>query len=221
MELTGIFNIKLEHQVLGAMVNNQLKELDYEIFTPKTIRFIDITHPAGMRMYQRSLFFLLHKAVGDILPGCKVRIEHSVSKGFYCEIDGFEQPLDLPLVFSICDKMREVVAADIPFRRDKILTTDAVKLFEDLGYTEQAKLFDTRPKLYTSIYYLGDLPGYFFGNLVPSTGYLKVFDLVKYYQGMLLRIPKRSKPDEVEDVVIQNKMFDIFQEYRTGLIFWG
>ena len=105
MELTGIFNIKLEHQVLGAMVNNQLKELDYEIFTPKTIRFIDITHPAGMRMYQRSLFFLMHKAVGDILPGCKVRIEHSVSKGFYCEIDGFEQPLDLPLVFSICDKM--------------------------------------------------------------------------------------------------------------------
>jgi len=214
MELIGVFDIKLEQQVLGAMVNNQLKELDYEIYTPKTIRFIDITHPAGMRMYQRSLFFLLQKAVGDILPGCKVRIEHSVSKGFYCEIDGYEQPLDLPLVFSICDKMREVVAADLPFRRDKILTTDAVKLFEGLGYTEQAKLFDTRPKLYTSVYHLGDLPGYFFGSLVPSTGYLKVFDLVKYYQGMLLRIPKRSKPDEVEDVVIQNKMFDIFQEYK-------
>ncbi|HDP75006.1 MAG TPA: nucleoside kinase [Bacteroidales bacterium] len=221
LEISKIFEIKSDYQILGAMVNNQLKELEYEIYTPKTIRYIDITHPAGMRMYQRSLFFLLQKAVREIVPGAKVRIEHSVSKGFYCEIDGCGLPLELPLIFNICDRMREIVAADLPFRRDKVLTSDAIKLFRELGYEDKARLFETRPTLYTSVYYLGDMADYFFGSLVPSTGYLKVFDLTKYYDGMLLRVPKRFKPDEVEDVVIQNKMFEIFQEYKDWLEILG
>ena len=220
-DIARIFDIKLKHQILGAMVNNQIKELDYEVFTPKTIRFIDITHQAGMRMYQRSLFFVLQKAVRDIIPNSKVRIEHSVSKGFYCEIDGCNQSLELPLIFTICDKMREIIAADLPFRRDKVLTTDAVKIFRDSGYHDKAKLFITRPKLYTSVYYLSDISDYFFGSLVPSTGYLKVFDLVKYYDGMLLRIPKRFNPGEVEDLILQNKMFDIFQEYKNWVEILG
>lgn len=221
IEIARIFDIKLPHRILGAMVNNQLKELDYEVYTPKTIRFIDISHPAGMRMYQRSLFFLLQKAVRDIIPGAKVRIEHSVSRGFYCEIDGCNEPLELPLIFNICDRMRELVAADLPFRRDKVLAVDAISLFKSLGYHDKAKLFETRPTLYTSVYHLGDMADHFFGSLVPSTGYLDVFDLVKYYDGMLLRVPKRFKPDEVEDVVIQNKMFDIFQEYKNWVEILG
>ncbi len=220
-EIAEEFGVKLNQPILGAMVNNQLKELSYEVYSPKTILFIDITHQAGMRMYQRSLFFVLQKAVRDTIPGSKVRIEHSVSKGFYCEIDGCELPLELPLIFNICDRMREIIAADISFRRDKVLTTDVVELFENLGYTDKARLFRTRPKLYTSVYYLGDMADYFFGCLVPSTGYLKTFDLVKYYQGMLLRIPKMAKPDEVEDIEIQNKMFEIFQEYKDWVDILG
>lgn len=213
-EIAVEFNVKLNNPIIGAMVNNTLKELSYEVYSPKTINFIDISHPAGMRMYQRSLFFVLQKAVKDLIPGSSIRIEHSVSKGFYCEIDGCNQALELPLIFNIGDRMRELVAADIAFRRDKVLTKDVVALFENSGHLEKAKLFRTRPKLYTSVYYLGDTADYFFGGLVPSTGFLKVFDLVKYYKGMLLRIPKRSKPDEVEDIEIQTKMFDIFQEYK-------
>ncbi|MHC1702660.1 MAG: nucleoside kinase [Tenuifilaceae bacterium] len=213
-EIAAEFNVNLKHTILGAMVNNSLKELSYEVYSPKTIYFIDITHPAGMRMYQRSLFFVLQKAVKDLIPGSNVRIEHSVSKGFYCEIEGCNQPLELPLIFNIGDRMRDIIASDIPFTRDKVLTTEVVTMFEGFGYHEKAKLFRTRPKLYTSVYWLSDTADYFFGGLVPSTGYLKVFDLVKYFQGMLLRIPKRFKPDEVEDIEIQNKMFEIFQEYK-------
>lgn len=214
LEVAKAFDVKLKQPILGAMINNELKELDYQVFTPKSIRFLDITHSAGMRMYQRSLFFILQKAVSDLVPGGKVRIEHSVSKGFYCEIDGLDDPLELPLIFAIGDRMREIVADDLPMRRDKVLTKDVVKLFRDQGKYEKASLFETRSTLYTSVYYLNDTADYFFGCLVPSTGYLKVFDLVKYYQGMLLMVPKRSKPEEMEDIVLQNKMFDIFQEYR-------
>lgn len=217
LELAQIFDIKLEHQILGAMVNNQLKELDYEVYSPKTIRFIDITHPAGMRMYHNSLFFVLQKATDDIIPGARVRVEHSISKGFYCEIDGYEDDIELPLIFKIGDRMREIVAANLPIRRDKMLNADAIELFTKNGYTEKAKLFNIRPKLYTSVYYLNDAVNYFFNCLVPRTGYLKVFDLVKYYKGMLLRIPKQSNPSEIEDLILQDKMFEIFQEYKD----WG
>lgn len=220
-EIAEEFKINLHHPILGAMVNNTLKELTYEVYSPKTIFFIDITHPAGMRMYQRSLFFVLQKAVKDIVPGSNVRIEHSVSKGFYCEIEGCNQSLELPLIFSIGDRMKEIIAEDLPFKREKVLSSDVVKMFERFGYHEKAKLFITRPKLYTSVYYLGDTADYFFGSLVPSTGYLKVFDLVKYYQGMLLRVPKRSLPTEVEDIEIQNKMFEIFQEYKDWVNILG
>lgn len=214
LEVAKAFDVRLANPILGAMVNNELKELDYEIFTPKTIRFIDITHPAGMRMYQRSLFFVMQKAVKDIVPGGAVRIEHSVSKGFYCEVDGLEEELELPIIFKIGDRMREIVAQDLPIRRDKVLTKDVVELFQKSGQKEKASLFETRSTLYTSVYNINDTVDYFYGCLVPSTGYLKKFDLVKYYQGMLLMVPKRIKPDEMEDIVLQNKMFEIFQEYK-------
>lgn len=214
LEIAKEFGVELKHQILGAMVNNELKELNYEVYTPKSIMFIDITHPAGMGMYQRSLFFVLQKAVNEVLPGKSISIGHSISKGFYCEIQGMPLPLELPLIFSIGEKMREIVAKDLPIWREKVLTEDAVKIFNKSGHTDRAELFKTRATLYTSVYYINGMADYFFGCLVPSTGYLKVFDLVKYYQGMLLMIPKRSQPTEVEDIILQNKMFDIFQEYK-------
>lgn len=221
LEISQAVGINLKYPVLGAMVNNELKELDYCVYTPKSIFFVDITHPAGMRMYQRSLFFLLQKAVKDLIPGGRVRFEHSVSRGFYCEIDGCDEPLELPLIFNIGDRMREIVAQNLPFRRDKVLTADVVSLFRSMGYEDKASLFETRATLYTSVYYLNDTADYFFGCLVPSTGYLKHFDLVKYYQGMLLMVPKRSNPEELEDIVLQNKMFDIFQEYKEWVDILG
>lgn len=220
-EVSKEFTLDLKYPILGAMINNEIKELDYEVYSPKSIRFFDISHPAGMRMYQRSLFFVLQKAVSDVIPGARVQIEHSVSKGFYCDIEGMNESIEYPLIFSIGDRMREIVAENLPIRRDKILTKDVVKMFMDKGQTEKASLFDNRATMYTSVYHINNTTDYFYGCLVPSTGYLQAFDLVKYYQGMLLMVPKRSKPEEMEDIVIQNKMFDIFQEYKEWVEILG
>ncbi len=209
--------IQSKHPILGAFVNNKLKELSYNIYKPKTIEFIDISHPDGMRMYVRSLSFVLQKAASEILPGRKLKIEHSISKGFFCEFEGMEKTLEIDTVFAIGNRMRELVAQNIPFTRDEILSTEAIQLFEESGLTEKALLFKSRPQLYTSVYKLQETIDYFFGFLVPSTGYLKVFDLVKYYDGMLLIVPKLETPDECEDIVIQDKLFDVFQEYQN----WG
>ena len=217
MEIIEDQNIKLEHTILAALVNNEIEELNYQIFKPKTIEFIDITNKDGWRMYMRSLFFILIKAVKDLYPEKKVKIEHSVSKGYYCDIDGVEKENLLQITSDIENRMRQIIADDLPFERKELLVEDAVKIFKRNKFDEKVLLFETCPQFYTSVYYLDECVDYFYGYLVPSTAYIKVFDLVNYFDGMLLRVPNREKPDELQPIVQQNKMFEIFREYKT----WG
>jgi uridine kinase len=209
--------IELEYPVLGAMVNNQLEELHYEIYKPKTIEFIDITHTDGRRMYVRSLSFILIKAVKELYPDKKVKIEHSISKGYYCEIEGVKQEDLLQTTSDVENKMRQIIEKDITFERKEILAEEALAIFKKNNFNEKHLLFKTCPQFYTSVYYLDNCIDYFYGYLVPSTGYIKVFDLVNYFEGMLLRLPRRSRPDELQPIVQQNKMFEIFREFKT----WG
>ncbi len=202
-----------EIPVLGAMVNHELKELSYEIYKPKTIKFIDIRSRDGMRMYIRSLTFVLLKSVRDLYPEASLHFEHSISKGFFCQIENIN--LDLQIISSsIRSRMQEIINDDIPFVRTEMLTEDAIALFESKGFTEKARLFRSRTKLYTSVYHLDNQIDYFYGHLVPSSGYLQVFDLAAYKNGMLLRIPKRNQPDVLEKIISQEKMFDVFQEHK-------
>ncbi len=221
LEIAKDQNISLANPILGALVNNEVRELDYHVFNPKQILFFDLSSPAGMRMYQRSLFFVLEKAVRDVLPGKRLSVEHSVSKGFYCEIEGFEGSIPLSLAFTLGDRMREIIARDIPFTSEKMATTEVIKYFDNQGYAEKSMLLKTRPRLYTTVYRLDDRMDYFYGCMVPSSGYLKKFDLVKYYDGLLLMVPKRSNPSEMEDLILQDKMFDIFREYKAWVEILG
>ena len=205
-----------QQAIYAAFVNNKLKELDFSVYNPYTVEFIGFLHPDGKRMYERSLSFVLNKAVGDVLPGKLLKIEHSISKGYYCEIEGV-QSVSEQQVSDISRRMREIVEMDLPFTREHILTEEAVKLFENLGYKERSQLFMTRAHLYSSVYWLHGMPDYFYGCLLPSTGYLKVFDIVKYYDGMLLRVPRSDKSNEVDDIVRQDKLFDVLHEFKR----WG
>lgn len=198
----------------GAYVNNKLKELNYEIYKPKQIEFINITHPDGMRMYVRSLSYVLQKAVKDLFPKAVLKIQHSVSNGFYCELENIDDGFDIQLVLDIRKQMREIIDQDILFKRMVILTQEAVEIFRKNNFPEKAELFKTRSKLYTSVYQLNGDHDYYYGYLVPSTGFLQVFDLVKYYEGMLLMIPKSTNPDKLEELVLQDQMFRIFQEHK-------
>jgi len=215
-ELAQQAGVSLKHPILGAFVNNKLKELSYKLYSPKTVRFIDISHPSGRRMYERSLFFVLNKAIKEVLPSKQLRIEHSISKGFYCEIEGMEG-VDLEIVMAILDRMKEIIEADLPFKRVKMLTEEAIPLFEKEGMQQKVKLLKTKPKLYTSVYALNGTIDYYYEELVPSTGYLSNFDLVKYFEGMLLMTPKKENPEKLEDIILQNKMFDVFQEQKDWL----
>ncbi|MDR1226633.1 MAG: nucleoside kinase [Prevotellaceae bacterium] len=214
------FKVKTKFDTLAAIVDNQLKELWFEVFSPHNVRFIDIRHPDGMRTYQRSLTYLLQKAVRDVLPNLTLIVEHSVSKGLYCELAG-NGPIEITTAGTIAEHMRKLVEQDLPFEKTKIPTPEAIKIFKEQGYTEKALLQETRGRLYTSVYYLDGYPDHFYGPLVPSTGYLKNFGIIPYFQGILLMFPQANNFNLLEEVVVQKKMFDIFREHKNWVAILG
>lgn len=212
-EISPLLNMK----VLGAMVNNKLKELTYEIYKPKNIKFIDYTHHAGRRMYMRSLTFILYKAVQEVFPNAGFRVEHSISNGEYCRLTNKNTILTEEGVQQIKARMQSIVEANMPFERNEIETEKAIELFESQGLTEKTKLLRTRGYLYTSVYKIGTTVDYFYGFLLPSTGLVDIFNLQHYHNGMLLLAPNKKDPSVVETILEQEKMLQIFSEYKR----WG
>lgn len=200
------------HPFLAAYVNNSIRELDARIIEPSSVRFIDITHFEGSRVYQRTLFLALHKAVRDLYPQGRFRITHSVSRGFYCEIEGVTSTPEI--VAAIKQRLDEIIAADLPIVRHKLLKDEVLDIYRRLGFQDKIDIISSRPHLYVTVYTLDDMAGYFYGALAPSTGYLHLYDLRVYYGGIYIAVPSRTAPDSFEPMVPQDKMFDVFQEYR-------
>lgn len=211
-QVAEMLAIKNEYPFLAAYVNNKLKELNYCIYRPVSIRFIDITHFAGMRVYQRTLFFILQKAVYDLYPNRKLYIKNSVSKGFYCEIEG-KDDLSGEEVERLEERMRLIVDQRIPIVRNKMLMSEAEELYRKWNMDDKISLLHTRPHLYVTIYNLANLVGYFYGTLAVSTHFIQRFALHKYYKGFHVSVPQRTDPSQLENMVSQDKMFDIFNEY--------
>jgi uridine kinase len=205
---------QLSSSVLAATVNNELKELSYELYNPKIVEFIDIAYPDGMRTYIRSLTFLLQVAVKHVVPNYRLSVQHSVSKGLYCEITNGKQIPEIADINEIQAYMKDLIAKDLSFTKTKMPTDKAIELFRSCGYKEKALLLETRGKCFTSVYWLNDIPDHFYGPLAHSTGCLKNFGLTTYYQGILLMFPKPDKPDTLQEYVIQNKMLQIFREHK-------
>lgn len=117
--------------------------------------------------------------------------------------------------------MQEIIAENISYHRIECHTAEAVRVFSERGMNDKVRLLETSGSLYTYYYTLGDTVDYYYGNLLPSTGYIKLFDIVKYYDGLLLRIPNKENPDVLEEVVKQEKMLDVFKEYLNWSYIMG
>lgn len=215
-DIEDILHLKNPRRFIAAYVNNKLKELYYEVYKPKSVRFIDITHFEGMRIYQRTLFFILVKAVKDIFPEGAVHIEHSVARGYYGTIKGID-PLNGEMVARIKSRMLEVVRQDVPIVKDSVPVEEAIHIFEQAKFHDKVGLLKSRPHKYISIYWLAEVPGYFYGKLAPSTGYVELFDLELYDTGFYLAVPKRSNPQELEEMIPHEKMFEVFSLHRQWM----
>ncbi|WP_295916125.1 nucleoside kinase, partial [uncultured Alistipes sp.] len=206
---------------LAAYVNNRIKELYYKIYTPVTVRFVDITTFAGIRVYQRTSWFILQKAVRDLFPGQTLHIRHSMGQnGFYCEVEGIDE-FTPEQTAALAGRMRELVAQDLPICRSKVLTSEVRARYAEQGFDDKIALLDTRPRLYSDLYTLGDTEGYFYGALAPSTGFVRLFAIEPYYNGFYIALPLRTAPERLNTNVHQEKMFDIFREYQSWVKIMG
>ena len=214
-DLIKEYDIRLETEVLGALVNNKVRDLTYKIHKPAIIDFFDYYSTFGHNMYVRSLYFLLCKAVDDVLPrSAKLHIKHSISGGKYCTITNMDQPLDEDIVSRLYAQMRKLVERNIPFERKGMLTPDAIRLFQEHGLEDKYELFKNRDRIFTSVYALGNTVNYYYGFMVPSTGYLKVFGLEKYESGMLLKVPSSKNINVIPRTRSFPKLFSVYQHHK-------
>lgn len=212
LEIYQGLNLNFPYQVVSAKVNNRSEGLNFRVYNNKDVEFLDVRDPSGMRTYVRSLCFILYKAVRELFPQGKLYVEHPVSKGYFCNLR-IGRPIELADVTAIKQRMQEIIAQDIPFHRTECHTTEAVRIFSEQGMNDKVKLLETSGSLYTYYYTLDDTIDYYYGNLLPSTGFIYLFDLVKYYDGLLLRIPNKTEPTKLDEMVKQEKMLDIFKEH--------
>lgn len=206
---------------LAAFVNNRIRELSYRIYTPVTVRFIDIGSFAGIRVYQRSACFILQKAVRDLFAGRTLHVRHSMGQsGFYCEIDGIDA-FTPQQTAAIETRMREIAAQDLPIERKRMLTTQVREVFVAQGFDDRVALLDTRPQLYSEMNTLGDTVGAFYGALAPSTGCVARFGIKPYDKGFYMALPLRTTPERLNTAFSHEKMFGIFREYQSWVRIMG
>ena len=207
------FDLKMTHGPVSARVNNKVEGMHYRVYNSKDVEFLDMNSASGSRAYTRTLFFVLCKAVQDIYPNTDVVIDIPVSNGFYVDIR-LGRPVVDEDVNILRRRMQEIIDSKMPIRRFTVPTEVAIALFQEKGDVEKVKLLRTSGSIYTTYYKIGEYVDYYYGTLLTNTSQLYLFGLEKYYDGMLLRIPSVSNPDELGEMTRQDKMFDIFKEHH-------
>ena len=205
--------IDLPYPVVSAKVNNVSQGLKYRAFQNRDVEFLDAREGSGHRVYVRSLTFVLYKATQDVFPGSKLFIEHSLCRGYYSNFKKRNnEPLSDDDVSSIRQRMQEIINLDMPFHRIESTNEETIRVFTERGFTDKVKLLETSGQIYSDYYTLGDTVDYYYGPLVPSAGYLKVWGLERYEDGLLLRVPDWDNPLQLAEKVDQPKTFGMFAE---------
>lgn len=220
MEVLQNSTLEQPYPFIAARVNNVYKGLGYRIYKPVTVEYFDLRDYEGYRVYQRTLSFVLQKASHDIFPERKLRIRHSLGNGFYAEYED-RKPLCYEDATLLKLRMEAIVAENIPISHSRRLAEEVATEYKEYGFDDRIELLDTRPHLYRTVNHLGDMPGYFYGVLAPSTGYVKRFDIIPYYNGFYVAIPARTNPEELTTIIHHDKMFDIFHEYQQWIDIMG
>lgn len=221
-ELLSSVGLKLKWPVLAALVDNQLKELRFEIYIPHNIKFIDYSHPDGYRTYTRSLYFVLQKAMYDLYPQYSLILDYTMQNGMYGELrepspseDGVAKTVILSEeeISAVRKRMQDIINADLPFTRQKIRSSEAIIMFKANNRPEKAFLHKERGKFFTTVYFLDGYADHYYGPLLNSTGMLTVFNFESFSRGFFIQAPSVTRPYELVKTPYQYKLFDVFKEY--------
>jgi uridine kinase len=207
----------MEAPIVGGIVNGELRELTYPIETDSTVKPVTMATADGMRIYRRSLTFLLAAAFEELFPDARLTVDHSVvSGGYYCQLEG-HPPFKANDLARLEKRMRQWVDANEPFVKCQIPIEEARQHFRDKGYMDRARLLEHRKKAHLVVYKLGDFSDYHHGYMVPSAGYLKWFAMNVTKGGFTLRFPRRHRPTELLPPPKYPRLLATFRQYGDWL----
>ena len=215
IELKELIGISLPYPVVAAHVNYKAENLDFLLYKPKDVEFLDASSASGIRCYTRTLNMILACAIHELYPQADLRVEHPISKGYYCTLQwkkDSEQSLTHEMIGAIKERMQQIIREDRKIIEEEKQTKEVIKMFGERADGEST-IFETLGNPYCRYFRMGEFIDYYTSVLMPSSGYVTVFDLEPYYDGMLLRVPSMKNPLELEESVPMGKMFDVFQEY--------
>ncbi|MEG1539294.1 MAG: nucleoside kinase [Muribaculaceae bacterium] len=196
-----------------ARVNNKTEDLQYPVFSPKHVEFLERDTPSGSRVYIRSLCMIMYKAIVNLYPDMRLRVEHSISRGYYCRLFSNSVEITPEVIDNIKSEMQNIIEQNISFIRHEKLTTDVIELFRKAGLNDKVTLLESSHELYTVYYTLGNVADSYYGNLAPSTACISVFNLIPYKKGALLLGPDSANRDIVATPIAQEKMYKAFTDH--------
>ena len=202
--------------IVAAKVDNSLRELSYRIDKDVSVDFIDLTSLDGVRIYQRSLTFVMLRAAMELFEDIRITVEHSLNKGLYFEYSYKSELTDLDIK-KLRDKMAEIIESNEIITKSQISKDEARNTFERFHMKPKVDLLKYREIDYINIYTLGWMRNYFYGYMVPSTKYLKIFDVKRYDTGIILLHPTKFSPNSLPEYVEQPKLATIYKESER----WG
>ncbi len=213
LEILLEFQFEQPFPIVSAKVNNVSQGLKFRVYNSRDVEFLDLRHSCAMRVYCRSLCFLLYKAAIDLFPGSRLYMEHPISNGFFCHIKKADrQMLNDDEIEALRQRMHAIVNDDLAFHRHEARIDEAIAMFDALHQDDKVKLMETSGQVYTDYYTLGDTTDYYYSRLVPSAGYLQVWGVESYRGGLLLRIPDHDNPRQLAPFVDQPRTFEVFEE---------
>ena len=225
IQLKDLIGFQMKYPIIAAHVNYKVENLDFLLYKPKDVEFLDASTPSGMRVYVRTLSMVLGAAVNELYPEMDLRVEHPISKGYYCTLQWHEDKttelgeekeppvLTYEMVKAIKERMLQIIAENRPIIEEEKQTKEVIKMFAE-RYNNESSIFEALGNPYCRYFRMGEYIDYYSNVLLPSSGYINVFDIQTFQDGLLVRIPNRNNPTVLEDVVSQDKMYSIFQEYN-------
>lgn len=214
LEVLSEFSFEKPFPIISAKVNNVSQGLKFRVYHNRDIEFLDLRDASAQRVYVRSLCFVLSKAVHDTYKGVKLHIEHPISNGLFCRIDGVSDETIESVVDKLRQRMQEIIDSKIAFHRHEVHSEEAIEMFRQCGATDKTRLLETSGQVYTDYYTLDDFVDYYYGRLVPDSGYLQVYGLEPYQNGFILQLPDTTDPTHLAESMLQPRTIETFAEAR-------
>lgn len=214
IDFMNSYGIQSQSPVLGAIVNNESRSLRHKLDVDVEIKFIDYNSSEGVSIYRRSLLFLFIKVCEELYPESHVVVGHSINKGVFCELKNCPVPQNEELRKQIEERMRELISDKIPFIKSKVTKEEAKHIYMSLEQPDKIGVIDSLDMDMVTIYSCGDWNDYFYGYLVPNSGFLSIFELRLYEGGFIIRYPEKGDFYHLPPYNDQKKLFEIFKEFK-------